>query len=144
MIGFPVDNIEFNFNDIQYNGGIGLWVYWNGGGDNKIQTPNQYCDGNWHHIALVRADDIWTLYADGISVGSMTYAASIDPSQTGTHGLIVGECGYAHGFPGNPAQPGAPFYFDGYLEDIKITKGLARYTSNFSPPSQSFAAMACE
>jgi len=25
-------------------------------------------------------------------------------------------------------------YFEGYMSDVRITKGLARYTSNFTPP----------
>jgi len=42
-----------------------------------------------------------------------------------TYGVLVGG--------GN--WDGAGSYSDAYYEDLRITKGLARYTSNFTPPT---------
>ena len=40
-----------------------------------------------------------------------------------------------------PLQIGRDFqsgYFNGYLDEIRITKGYARYTANFTPPAGPF------
>lgn len=33
------------------------------------------------------------------------------------------------------SRKGTSYFFNGYLDDIRITKGLARWTSNFTPPT---------
>mgnify|MGYP006267112047 CR=1 FL=1 len=75
--------------------------------------------GTWYHIALVRASGVVTIYVNGNSVASGTVSGSID----GTN-LAVG-CGYS-----------TSYAFNGYIDDFRITKGVARYLYNFTPPNQ--------
>jgi len=77
-------------------------------------------DGSWHHIALVRNSGTTTLFIDGSSEDSAAdttdYDVSTEPSP------IIGS------FNGTAGD------FNGYIDDLRITKGLARYTTNFTPP----------
>jgi hypothetical protein len=77
----------------------------------------------WVHFAVVRNSGTMNLYINGTSVDSISATASLNG--VGSN-LIVGA----------PADQVA-YGMHGYLEDFRITKGLARYTANFTPPTAS-------
>ena len=77
--------------------------------------------GTWYHIALVRSSGTVNLYVNGTSVGSATITSAINGPY-----IVVG--GYYS----------SSFLYNGYLDDLRITKGYARYTSNFTPPTAAF------
>lgn len=81
--------------------------------------------GVWYHIALVRSGTTMTLYVNGVSYGSATYATAI---------------GGSGGFPMylGAYSAGAGGLFDGYIDEVRVTKGLARYTAAFTPPTAEF------
>jgi hypothetical protein len=79
----------------------------------------------WHHFALVRegtGTDQTKFYLDGTLAGSMTVSKVLGDGSV--NGIYVGSDG---------SGPNADF--DGYIDDLRITKGSARYTSNFTPPT---------
>jgi hypothetical protein len=69
----------------------------------------------WRHIALTRSGSTLRLFGEGT-----LYATATD-SGTYTVGAISGIANNVN--------------FDGYFDDIRITKGVCRYTSNFTPPT---------
>jgi hypothetical protein len=75
----------------------------------------------WNHVALVRNGSQWNLYINGVSGISATNSNSIydDGSNAG-----IG------------AGNGASFPIEGYIDDFRITKGVARYTASFNPPTR--------
>jgi len=82
-------------------------------------------DSNWYHFAIVRngsATNNVKVYYNGTQVTQGTYTNQILPS---AGSLFIG--------PG--AQLTAGFVSTGYLDDFRITAGIARYTSNFTPPT---------
>jgi hypothetical protein len=77
----------------------------------------------WVHFAVVRNSGTMSLYIDGTSVDSISATASLNG--VGTNFTI--------GAPGDNLADG----MQGYLQDFRITEGLARYTANFTPPTAS-------
>jgi hypothetical protein len=114
--------------------GLSVEVYSNSGGVFNLNTgagqvgANSTDYGrNWHHIAVVRYNGTTKLYVNGIATNaglsdSTNYTASIGP--------IVGGA-YYNGSIGNEL-------LQGYIDDFRITKGVARYTANFTPPTAAF------
>jgi len=76
----------------------------------------------WTHLAFVRSGSTFTLYVNGASAASGTTSGTI-PSNA--EPLVIGST--------SSANPGANGYA-GYIDDFRITKGVARYTASFGPP----------
>jgi hypothetical protein len=80
--------------------------------------------GIWYHIALVKNGSLVKIYQNGTLLGTgSTYANDIGNFDSG---LYIGA--YKTG-------GGQTYYFDGYLDEFRVSKGIARWTSNFIPPS---------
>ena len=77
--------------------------------------------GQWYHVAAVRYNGTSKLYIDGVENISFS-----DTYSYGCQHVVVG--GYYS----------TSYLMDGKIQDFRITKGLARYTENFSPPSEEF------
>ena len=78
---------------------------------------------NWTHVAVTRSANVFTLYINGINVASASSVNATSFSQPFVIGTIF--------IPGT----GFTHFFDGYISNLRITKGLAVYTSNFTPPT---------
>ncbi len=80
-------------------------------------------DNAWHHIAIVRNGSAWVCYVDGTSRATGTFSGNIGNLSSGPR---IG----ADEFYGR--------YFNGYIDELRVTKGIARYTSNFTPQTSEF------
>ena len=70
----------------------------------------------WYHLAVVRSSGTHKMYLNGVEVGSYTSSINYNAS-----GLKIG------GWSGGSLYP-----YLGYIDDLKIYKGFAKYTSAFS------------
>ena len=86
----------------------------------------------WHHMAVVRNGNVFTVYIDGVSAATGTYAATI-ASQSSFPFEIGGQV-TGSGTLGSTA-------IIGYITDVRFTNGTALYTSNFVPPSAPLTAI---
>jgi hypothetical protein len=78
----------------------------------------------WVHLAVCRNGSTITMYVNGTSIGTQTSAQGY--TSTTSTGLKIG---------GN--VPSIANY-NGYIDDLRFTKGYARYTANFTPPTSTF------
>ena len=83
--------------------------------------------GQWHHLALVRSSGILILYVNGVAGASVANADGVIDCLNPVIGAYFGD---------NPTRAG--LNFNGYIDDLRITKGIARYTANFTPPTAPF------
>jgi hypothetical protein len=77
----------------------------------------------WYYIAVVRSDNSFTLYIDGVAKGTRTSSAAVGSSALP---LVVG------------ATVTGAFGIPGRIDEFRVTKGVARYTANFTPPTAPF------
>jgi len=87
----------------------------------------------WRHYAVTRSGNTIRMFVNGIREGTtLTFTDSFDaPTQLGGLSIGVGLSSVNYGTSLNN-------YLNGYIDDLRITKGVARYTSNFTPPTQPF------
>tara|TARA_Y100000401_G_scaffold92087_1_gene78089 strand:- start:8075 stop:11608 length:3534 start_codon:yes stop_codon:yes gene_type:complete len=94
----------------------------------KVYSGGDYALGGslstntWHHIALVRDSGTLYAYIDGTATGT-TQSFSNNLTENSTPRL------------GATADGASSAAFTGYIFDVRITKGTARYTANFTPPT---------
>jgi hypothetical protein len=80
----------------------------------------------WHHVALVRNGSTINMFVDG----------AVDYTGSFTGSVFDGGAAVTLGAADAAA---ATWPFHGYIDDMRITTGYARYTSAFTPPTASFA-----
>ena len=90
---------------------------------NKDQgTRTALSNNTWYHVAVTRNGSTWRLFLNGTQEDSITLDSSITDAGSTTR---LGS--------GGPIETSG--WFNGYIEDLRITKGVARYTSNFTAPT---------
>lgn len=102
-------------------------VFWNSVGDPFFVSTNTYAPNAWYHVALVRSGSTFTLYINGVADGTGTSSASLNLAIGGSVWL------------GNNGS--ASCNFTGYLSNVRVVKGTAVYTSNFTPSTTPLTAI---
>ena len=88
----------------------------------RITGTTTVTASTWHHIALCRSGTSTKLFLNGIQEG-VTYTDSSNYLSPEADRPVLGI-----------ANDTATNAVNGYIEDFRITKGVARYTSTFTPP----------
>jgi len=111
------------------------WRYWGAtgnfdfnvagaGGFTVNWTVSAFAQDTWVHHQIVRNGSSWYLFQNGTQVGGTQTQAGAVPNMTGELMLQGGSW---------MSQP-----FVGYMDEFRISKGIARNTSNFVVPSAEY------
>jgi len=95
------------------------------GAIDAFQPSATIASNTWYHIAVSRAGSSIKIFLNGSQIGT-TYTSSYNCTSS-AQDLAIGINLDADRTP-----------LDGYIDDLRITKGVARYTSNFTPPTAPF------
>ena len=103
------------------SGGLNLIYY---RGSILITDTTPLVLNRWYHVAIVRSSGTVKIYKDGVSVGT-PYSDSTSYTSTTTD-----------------LSPSSGLRVNGYLSNVRVLKGTALYTTNFTPPTEPLAAIA--
>jgi hypothetical protein len=92
----------------------------------RITSASAFSTSTWYHIAVSRSGTSTKMFVNGTQVGS-TYTDSTN-YLSASRRPVIGINGFN--------ETAAPL--NGYIDDLRITKGVARYTANFSVPTAAF------
>ena len=110
------------------NNGAGVINVYMGGSTPAIISNTAVRAGAWNHIAVVRNGTALTLYQDGVSVGTATNSTNLNSTSTAYIGVDRSLSTNAN--------------LRGHLANMRLVKGTAVYTANFTPPTAPVTAIA--
>jgi len=117
----------------QSAGGYGIVLYssstgssWNLASGSSFGTATA---NDWNHVALTRYGADVRLFLNGVLGTTLNWS---------TTALLTGST-----YRPNIGSGGgvANTFYTGYMQDLRVTKGIARYTRNFTPPTTAFLTL---
>jgi len=87
----------------------------------QITSSSTFASNAWHHIAMVYDGTNTRLFVNGVLQGTMSGGGSASATT-----LTIG------------AYLSGSNFFQGYIDELRVTRGVARYTSNFTPRTGRF------
>ena len=117
----------------------GLSVTMGGGGNTELDLAlnrsniirtnmDDISNDQWHHYAVSKDSNVYRVFIDGALQGSASNSTNLNQNKP----MMIGN------YHGNSS--GGGYSFNGYIDEIRVTKGTARYTPNFTPATSAFAS----
>ena len=91
---------------------------------NVSMSGGTLATGTWYHVAVTRSGNNWYLFLDGTQLATTSVSGTVYDAG---NSVFIG------------AMPATgTFCFNGWIDDLRVTKGIARYTAGFTPPAAEF------
>jgi len=94
-------------------------IFYNG--ENYVQSTVNLTIGSWQHLAMVRNGSDLILYKNGVGGGTGNISTNTLNSCPAL--LSIG------------AKGDGIYFSNAYIDEVRISKGIARWTANFTPPT---------
>jgi hypothetical protein len=107
--------------------GTGIELY---NGSTVVGVTGTVSQSTWHHIAVSRSGSSFYFFLNGVQLGT-TQTSSISFGSS-TQTAVVGK---------DPSTSAFDFDFNGYISNLRVVKGTALYTANFTPPTSALTAI---
>src|SRR3990167_6073971 len=93
-----------------------------------IQNAWNPATATWYHVAVVKQGATgYKMFIDGTQIGTTQTDTSTIPNFAGT--LWIGQY-----------TDGGTVYLNGWIDEVRISKGVARWTANFTPPASEYSS----
>jgi hypothetical protein len=86
-----------------------------------VSSTTTFVAAGWHHLAAVRIGNVLLLFIDGVQEGTAAFTGAVNDS---TGSFAIGAGGL---FPTTR--------WNGFIDEFRLSVGVARWTANFSPPT---------
>lgn len=117
--------------DVNNGETVGVWLKWTTSNVLRVKVASTTRDftwspstNTWYHVAVTRSGTNLRAFVGGTQIGT-TLTDSGDITG-GTVGVTIG------------AQNGGSNALNGWLDEVRISKGIARWTANFTPPTSEY------
>lgn len=107
-------------------GNLPFFGFYTGSAWVGIAAPSALADSSWSHIAATREGNVYRLFINGVQQASTT-SATANPTQNAA--ILIGR----------RWELSLNKRVAGHIDELRITKGVARYTTNFTPPTAAFS-----
>ena len=77
--------------------------------------------GQWHHVAWSRTNGTLRVFRDGQQTSSVAFGNNLTDIQYATTGKST-------------RSTSVSYHFNGSIQDLRVYKGVGKYTANFTPP----------
>jgi len=107
--------------------GSSSWRFRDYGGSIDFSRSFSNTIDTWYHVAIVREGSNFKMYLNGVQQGA-TYTSSasmLDRTASLDIGHMTENAGYA---------------LNGHIDEFRVSKGIARWTSNFTPPTSPYSS----
>jgi hypothetical protein len=95
-----------------------------------LQGATTLSAGVWYHFAATRSGSTFRLFVNGVQDATTTNSTNFTSSES----FNIGDR--------RNGDPSANYPFNGYISNVRVVKGTALYTSNFTPSTTPLTAVA--